>query len=558
MKAYDNAKEVMEALRAKHTPPLQTLEVFIAELGQKLSLRTDERLLAVVYTLQHRTYKVPLPSDAAIPDLLSRELASVCKACNASNSSNGAETQGKTVPSGPWNNWNKYQIEFAKDLDMTKEGAPGTLGELAQRLKGWRTMMEAVVEDTSPVVIRMEDMSPTMMDMALDEIEMPCLSPPAPDGPDVVYIERLCADVDVVRRACSSSRRISIIGSDGQKRSFLVSGQQTGAHCSGEERVGQLLRAANSLLSSHPESRKRGLKFSSPNSRTLLPSGRIIEDDSSCCLYSDAYETYCARYGREADAPILKFKEKVYAKSDAESDEDARREVFNEITEEMVPENIFSQYMYKTIVENSKTMWTFKRQFALSTSLSAVACFVLRFAGRTPSKMVISKSTGEMTHLELCTIYNDRLQLDINGEIVPFRFTRNMSGFIGPHGLEGAMVAAAVAAAQALQQEQSNMASLLALFLRDDILAFIQRRLRVRSIGGIGSVTPSQVENAVTHNVVHCLNRLERMGPKNSVAVAMETDILPKNPQKNMRDLFAMANNPQNLCRMDPLWQPWF
>lgn len=542
----------MDSLRAKLFPPLQTLDLFISELGQRFTPRTDERLLAVVHTLQHRAYRIPLPSSAPIPESLSKELASVCKACSGVSS---ASNPGKSVPSGPWSNWNKYQIEFAKDLDMTKEGAPKTLGELGNRLKGWRTMMASIIEDTNPPILRLEDLSPGLIDVALDEVEMPCQISPSPDGPETVFIERMSADVDVVRRACSSSRRVSIVGSDGQTRRFLIAGQQSGGHGSGEERVGQALRAANSLLASHPESRRRGLAFAAPRSQALLQTGRITEDDPSSCLFIDAYETYCARYGKDADEPVRKFKEDVY--QGGMEDEEARRKAYALITEEMVNENVFSQYMYKTMVENSRMMWTFKRQFALSTALSSVACFVLRLAGRTPSKIVVSKETGELTHLELVTVYNDRLQLDIGGETVPFRFTRNMSTFIGPHGLEGALVAAGVAAAQALQQEKSSIPSLLALFLRDDILAFIQRRLQVRSIGSIATVSPSQVENAVSHNVAQCLMRLDRVGPRNSVNAPVDEDQLPKNPQKNMRDLLAMASNPQNLSKMDPLWQPW-
>ena len=561
--AYSRAKQVMETLRAKQIAPLQTLDLFIAELAQRFPARTDERLLAVVYTLQHRTYRVPLSSDAPIPASLSKELSSVCKACKSTTVGGNSK-----VGSNSWNHWSTYQMKFANDLDMTSETAPKNLKELSDRLKGWRTMMEAIIEDTNPLTLRLEDISPPLMDMALDEIEMPCQAAPCPSGPDVTYVEKMSADVHIVRRACTSSRRISIVSSDGQVKYFLVTAQQSSGHGNGEERIGQLLRYSNTLLDSHPESRRRGLRFAAPRSHILYPSGRIVEDDPASCLYIDAYDTFCARYGKEPDAPIMKFKERIFREGkregeddQAKEDEETRRQVFNEIIDAekgLVTENIFSQYMYKTMVENSRMMWAFKRQFALSTALSAVACFILRLAGRTPSKLVISKSSGELTHLELVTLYNDRLQLDINGETVPFRFTRNMSAFIGPHGLEGALVAAGVAAAQALQQEHTIMPSLLALFLRDDVLAFIQRRLQVRSVASIGTVSASQVENAVMHNVVQCLLRLERIGPKDSVTASTDSDGNPKNPQKNMRDLLAMANNPQNLCKMDPLWQPWF
>jgi transformation/transcription domain-associated protein len=340
--AYTRAKQVMEPLRAKQTT-LQTLDLFITELGQRFAARTDERLLAVVYTLQHRTYRVPLPASAPIPESLCKELSSVCKAC----SSAASNTAGK-VGSNSWNHWNAYQMKFATDLDMTSESAPKNLGELTERLKGWRTMMEAIIEDTNPSRLRLEDISPALMDMAVDEIMMPCQAPPSPSIPEPLYVEKMCSDVHVVRRACTSSRRVSITGNDGQMKNFLITGQQNSGFGSGEERIGQLLRAANALLDSHPESRRRDLKFAAPRSQLLYPSGRIIEDDEANCLFVEAYETYCARYGKEPDAPIVKFKEMVYGSGEQnkEAEDERRRQAYNEIVDPetgLVGENIFSQ-----------------------------------------------------------------------------------------------------------------------------------------------------------------------------------------------------------------------
>jgi len=555
--AYDHCKEVLEALRAKQSLTLQSLDLLITELGgQKFSSRTDERLLAVVYTLQFRTYKQALPASAPIPATLRKELASVCKACGGKDAA-AASAAAAAASNAPFS-WTRYQYEFARDLDPDSENTPKTLGELGERLKGWRTMMEAMIEDLHPPIIKLEEHASSLAEMLLEEIEMPCQGPPSPDGPEPVFIERIGADVEIVRRACSSSRRIIIYGSDGQARTFLVQPvTQQLAPGHSEERVGQLLRAANGVLATHPESRRRGLAFSAPRSLALLPSGRLIEDDPSATLYVDAYETYCARYGREPDAPILHFKARTCFEDGTVADAQTRRAAYIEITEKMVTENVFSQYMYKTMVENSRVMWTFKRQFSLSAAMSAVACYSLRLTGRLPNKILVSKAKGEITHLELSAMYNDRLQLDMAGETVPFRLTRNMTAFIGQHGFEGTLIAAAVAAAQGLQQERSPIASMLALFLRDDLLAYAQRRLVVRSIAAV-NLKAIQVDMATTSNVNQCLGRLEKIGPRNSVtpATAPGTQTIA-NPQAGMRELVQVAMSANQLCQMDPTFMPW-
>jgi hypothetical protein len=51
------------------------LDHFMTEVGQRFSTRTEERLLAVVYTLQQRTYKTGLPAGAPVPDMFKKELS---------------------------------------------------------------------------------------------------------------------------------------------------------------------------------------------------------------------------------------------------------------------------------------------------------------------------------------------------------------------------------------------------------------------------------------------------------------------------------------------------
>lgn len=70
----------------------------------------------------------------------------------------------------------------------------------------------------------------------------------------------------MVRRHCSSYRRLGFIGTDGRTRHFIV---QTGQHWHGstgsaEERMMQLLRLINGLLEKHPESRSRKLAAHAP------------------------------------------------------------------------------------------------------------------------------------------------------------------------------------------------------------------------------------------------------------------------------------------------------
>lgn len=121
----------------------------MTEVGQRFSTRTEERLLAVVYTLQQRTYKTGLSAAAPVPDAFKKELAGarawcghvrflpldrvsacyhahgspagVCKACGSRDTS-----AGKLA---------RLQQQFAQDLEPSSPGAPQTLGDMTERLK---------------------------------------------------------------------------------------------------------------------------------------------------------------------------------------------------------------------------------------------------------------------------------------------------------------------------------------------------------------------------------------------------------------------------------------
>ncbi|KAL4439666.1 hypothetical protein ABPG75_002667 [Micractinium tetrahymenae] len=533
--AYEACRDVMEALRAKYSGPLQVLDHFMTEVGQRFSTRTEERLLAVVYTLQQRTYKTGLPASAPVPDVFKKELAGVCKACGSRDAAGAAKLA-------------HFQQQFAKDLDPASPAAPQTLGDMTDRLKGWRMLLESMIDHEYPQTMKMEVEAPTLVDMSLEEMEMPGQHLPAPDAPDMVYVDRLGSNLQVARRNSTSCRRIMLHGSDGSLHMFLVQSSQ--ATTGSEERIQAMLRSANARLLAHSESRRRLLQFKAPAVLVPVQGVRMVEDDISIVPFSDAYDTHCARYGREADAPILAFKARCCTPEGITGDGKARLEAYQQVLSDPktgVTENIFSQFMYKTMVENNLSMWVIKKQFALSAAMSAVACHMLLLTGRSPSKLLVSRSMGTITHADLTSTYDSRFQLERGHETVPFRLTRNMQSFIGPQGMEGMVVCAITAAAQALQAEQGITSSMVALFFRDDILSWAARRSGARCIAALNaSLKTTQLETCVAWNSASCMNRMGVMAPARE-----------GHPQQGTRALVAEAVAPANLCRMCPTWQPW-
>jgi transformation/transcription domain-associated protein len=83
----------------------------------------------------------------------------------------------------------------------------------------------------------------------------------APDH--TVKLERVGADIPIVRRHGSSFRRLTLIGSDGSQRHFIVQTSLT-PNARSDERILQLFRVMNQMFDKHKESRRRHLCIHTP------------------------------------------------------------------------------------------------------------------------------------------------------------------------------------------------------------------------------------------------------------------------------------------------------
>lgn len=83
----------------------------------------------------------------------------------------------------------------------------------------------------------------------------------APDH--TVKLDRVAADIPIVRRHGSSFRRLTLIGSDGSQRHFIVQTSLT-PNARSDERILQLFRVMNQMFEKHKESRRRHIGINTP------------------------------------------------------------------------------------------------------------------------------------------------------------------------------------------------------------------------------------------------------------------------------------------------------
>ncbi|KAL8472429.1 hypothetical protein ACS0TY_029584 [Phlomoides rotata] len=553
--AFDAAKDIMETLRSKHTNLASELEILLTEIGSRFVTLPEERLLAVVNALLHRCYKYPTATTAEVPQSLKKELSGVCRACFS------ADAVNKHVEFV-----REYKQDFERDLDPESIATfPATLADLTERLKHWKNILQSNVEDRFPAVLKLEDESRVLRDFHVVDVEVPgqyfADQEVAPDH--TVKLDRVGPDIPIVRRHGSSFRRLTLIGSDGSQRHFIVQTSLT-PNARSDERILQLFRVMNRMFDKHKESRRRHISIHTPIIIPVWSQVRMVEDDLMYSTFLEVYENHCARNDREADLPITYFKEQlnqaISGQISPEAVVDLRQQAYNDITKNIVTESIFSQYMYKTLLNGNHT-WAFKKQFAVQLALSSFMSFMLQIGGRSPNKILFAKNTGKIFQTDFHPAYDGNGMIEFN-EPVPFRLTRNLQAFFSHFGVEGLIVSSMCAAAQAVvsPKQSQHLWHHLAMFFRDELISWSWRRplgAPLTAVGG-GGLNNTDLKQKVTTNVEHVIARINSIAPQ-YISEEDENGVDPPQAvQRGVAELVEAALTPRNLCMMDPTWHPWF
>lgn len=554
--AFDSAKDIMEALRSKHSNLAGELEILLTEIGSRFVTLPEERLLAVVNALLHRCYKYPTATTAEVPQSLKKELSGVCRACFS------ADAVTKHVDFV-----REYKQDFERDLDPESAATfPATLSELTERLKHWKNVLQSNVEDRFPAVLRLEEESRVLRDFHVVDVEIPGQyftdQEIAPDH--TVKLDRIGADIPIVRRHGSSFRRLTMIGCDGSQRHFIVQTSLT-PNARSDERILQLFRVMNQMFDKHKESRRRHICIHAPIIIPVWSQVRMVEDDLMYSTFLEVYENHCARNDREADLPITYFKEQlnkaISGQVSAEAVVDLRLQAYTDVTKTLVTDGIFSQYMYKTLPSGNH-LWAFKKQFAIQLALSSFMSFMLQIGGRSPNKILFAKNTGKLFQTDFHPAYDANGVIEFN-EPVPFRLTRNMQAFFSHFGVEGLIVSAMCAAAQAVvsPKQIQHLWYQLAMFFRDELLSWSWRRplgMPMAPVAGAGNLNPTEFKHKIIANVESVIGRINEIAPQ-CVSEEEENALEPpQSVQRGVTELVEAALTPRNLCMMDPTWHPWF
>ncbi|KAF2448613.1 hypothetical protein P171DRAFT_518105 [Karstenula rhodostoma CBS 690.94] len=433
-------------------------------------------------------------------------------------------------------------IRKAFELDFVTNKP--TMYEYIQKLRMWRNRFEERL-DRRRLVVPLESYTQQLSEfrfLKFDDVEVPGQYLQHRDkNSDFVRIERFLPDVDVVRGIGICHRRLKIRGHDGSIHPFAIQfpAQRSSRR---EERILQLFRIFNGILSKRKESRRRNLQFHLPLMVPITPVVRMVQDDASYISMQGIFEDYCRRNSLNKDEPVLFSMEKLKALNpkNIEHANNIRFETFAAVQEKYVPQTLLLDY-FRSTYPIFEDFWLFRRTFSYQLAALTFMTYVMHMNSRFPHKISISRGSGRVWGSELIPSMAIGKPILHNSEPVPFRLTPNMQTLMGPLALEGIFAPSVMSIARCLIEPEGELEMQLAIFMRDEMNHWFTSQHK--------GLTAENLRETVQTNSDLVVKRATSMGS------LPQTSNLPAN--QTMVDLVSTAVNPLKLSQTDALWMAY-
>eukprot|EP00731_Ephydatia_muelleri_P009310 Em0004g1648a len=292
---------------------------------------------------------------------------------------------------------------------------------------------------------------------------------------------------------------------------YLVLNDAHMVKCRREERVLQLISMMNLCLEKDKETSRRHLLFTIPQVVAVSPQMTLIEDNTSDVSLGEIFK----QSGLDSDHHILQYYEKL-------SQAQARGEPLCV----QVLQNIFTQ-------------------LTNHLSLCGLLEFILHLTRLDPDMCHIMRNSETMTYCFYTFEINKQGELDANRP-VPFRLTPCLQTLISPLGISGPLQMTMIATARCLVQPKFSLQSMLQAILRDEFIAWKKKQEEEENNATVGTVEVDNEEviRLVTSAVIAITTRLQNLAEF-------------EDAESKVTLLISAASNVENLCRMDPAWNPW-
>lgn len=522
---WDYTEEIMKILKTAYPLLSLSLETLVDQIFQRFKCSNEEDTYRLVMALLNECVQFmgrlnfqmerPFPTEA-----------------------NLAKFSENTVPD---------YAKAAFEKDFLKEKPEFDL--YLARLRKWRDRIEEIL-DRRPGAMNLEALSPHLSEFhyqKFEDVEVPGqYSELKDENLHFVKIDRFMPTVDLVRGFGQSYKRIKILGHNGNIHMFAVQ-YPSGKQCRREERVVQLFKILNGILTRKKETRRRNINFTLPTAIPFSPHFRIIQDDPEYISMHSIYEEHCRRVGRSRDEPLDYATKKLRGSYDPKLPKQQdifsiRMEILGAIQATIVPSTILRDYFSRTYA-TFEMFWLFRKQFSYQFAGVTFMTFLMSIGNRYPHKYFINTSSGAIWTTEMLPLLTPRNPPQFhNPEHIPFRLTPNIQTLMGPTALEGIFSVSVMVIAKCLTETAHELDQYISVFVREELISWHVQQQRP-------SLPDAQLREFTVKNVGH-------IGKRASSLAQVGQGNIPAN--QTVIDLISQAVNPRFMVATDNLWMPYF
>ncbi|TCD69680.1 hypothetical protein EIP91_006697 [Steccherinum ochraceum] len=544
--SWEYVEEVVQILKTAFPLLIMSMETIVEQINSRLKPGVDEDIYRLMCMLLQDAVQTACGRSTVTDDDGSTPQQTLATVFRLASNLQGQPRKD-------------YEEDFIQNR-------PQQITQYIQTLQRWRDKYEKLV-DSRPRIQPLDILSHYLTDFQygkFDEIEVPGQYTEDKDSnQNFVRVVRFDPKFENCRTHGYSWRRLTIHGNDGSKTSFAVQ-NPSGRHCRREERTMQMFRTLNGALSRKKESRKRNLTFHIPAAIPCSPNLRLLQNDSSYVTFGDIFDQHCEEAGFSREDPTLLICEKTRSAMRSFRQTHGHNpnkpeyvalkvELFQEIQAKLVPPNVLTKYLTRTMTGPSE-LWRMRKQVALQIAACSFMTYVACLSSRTPQRFHLSRTTGLIAMSELLPGLSNQAPVLSSNDHVPFRFTPNMQHFLGPIMTEGLLTSGIVAIARSLTEPEYELEQQLCLFARDEYMTWLHGRGKPWSFDLSFRTNVANIVDGVVKKAETLACKLER-----EQAIANGMNNPNQNPvHQTVTALINTAMNTTVLVRQSEIFHAWY
>ncbi|CAO3672189.1 unnamed protein product [Umbelopsis ramanniana] len=276
----------------------------------------------------------------------------------------------------------------------------------------------------------------------------------------------------LVMSSLRKPKRIRIYGTDEKEYLFLVKG---GEDLRLDQRIQQLFSVMNTIISGNAFCLRQGIFLTTYKVIPMTGSIGVIEwlDNTkpirACLEERPARKNQMVRLQEAYRSWVSSFKgETMGYRALLQAPRDTVVKQFDMFTSTL-PSNVLRDSIY-SLAASPEAFLAIRQDFAYSLAAINVGGYILGIGDRHLENFLIDRKSGRLISIDFGHAFGSATELLPVPELIPFRLTRQMIGFLEPLGVAGLLRVPMINVLEALRNNQDLLLNVMDIFVKEPLM----------------------------------------------------------------------------------------